>query len=345
MVGSDGELRRSALTNQSQSPTELVIDLTSQFMVSRSIQMLAEIGVADALGDTPLDAAALAAKTGTNAEALHRVMRLATTHGVFALVAEKFSHTPASRLLRSDHPQSLRAWARMMGAEINWSAYGKFDHTLRTGKPARELLTNGNFFSDYLPKHPEVAKLFDESMTSAAHRRISAVLEVYDFSPYKTIADIGGGRGHLIRAVLEKTPSSNGILFDLPHAAEPAHAFNIPHLTIRTGDFFKTPLPVADAYLLMMVIHDWSDEESVRILQAVRRAAPKDAKLILLERSLAGSGEPEIGVRMDIHMLVALTGKERTREEFAKLYSAAGFKLDRVIETAGGVSILEGSVA
>ena len=330
----------------STSPTELIVDLTTQFMVSRAIQMLAEIGVADALGDaSSMTAAELATKLGANADALQRVMRLAASHGVFAFSNGKFAHTDASRLLGSDHPHSMRAWARMMGADINWSAYSKFLHTLRTGEPARELFTDGDFFSNYLPRHPEVARLFDESMTAAAHRRIDAVLKAYDFSRYKTIADIGGGRGHLIRAVLENAPSARGILFDLPHAVAPTRALNVPRLTITAGDFFKTLLPIADAYLLMMVIHDWNDEDSVRILRAVRRAAPAHAKLLLIERVLTDSDESDIGKRMDIHMLVALSGRERTRAEFDALYKATGFRLDRAVDTGGGVSVIEGSVA
>ena len=177
--------------------------------------------------------------------------------------------------------------------------------------------------------------------TSASKRSTSA----YDFSPFGTIADIGGGRGHLIRGVLEATPTAKGILFDLPHAVDPTRALNVPRLTIIGGDFFKTDLPGCDAYMLMAVIHDWSDEESRRILGAVKQAAPPHAKLLLIERVIEDGPGAAIARRMDIHMLVALSGKERTRGEFEALFKSAGFMLDRVIPTKGGASILEGSIA
>jgi hypothetical protein len=328
-----------------QSPAEILYDLSTMHMVARSLQVVADMGVADALGDEPMSAEALAEKVGANAEALNRVLRLMANYGVFAVEDGRFRHTPASRQMREDAPDSMRAWIRSTGMELNWQSYGKMEHTVRTGEPARRLFTGGDFFADYLPQHPETAKLFNEAMTSAAHRRVTAITNAYDFSPYGTIADIGGGRGHLIRGVLEATPSAQGILFDLPHAVDPTRELNVPRLTIIGGNFFETPLPQADAYMLMAVIHDWSDEESVRILSAVRKVAPPHAKLLLIERVIADGDVPDIGRRIDIHMLVALTGKERTRGDFEALYQAAGFRLDRVIPANGGASILEGSVA
>jgi hypothetical protein len=109
------------------------------------------------------------------------------------------------------------------------------------------------------------------------------------------------------------------------------------------GSFFNDPLPRADAYLVMHVIHDWDDDESVRILRAVRRAAPGHARLLVIERVITDGPGSEGGKRMDIHMMTALSGRERTRAEFEKLFAASGFSLDKVILTAAGTSILEGA--
>ena len=314
-------------------------------MVARSLQVVAEMGVADILGAAPMSANALADRLKLHPDALARVLRLLATYGVFAETDGAFHHTPSSRLMRSDDPNSMRPWIRMMGAPINWSAYGAFDHALRTGTSARELFTDGDFFADYLPRHPETAKLFNESMASAARQRVKAVIDAYDFSPFDTIADIGGGRGHLIRGVLDARPGAKGILFDLPHAVEPTRALGVPRLTIIVGDFFKTELPHADAYMLMAVIHDWSDEESIQILRAVRKAAPPHAKLLLIERVIEDAPGAAMARRMDIHMLTALSGRERTRQEFTTLFRSAGFNLDRIVPATGGASILEGTIA
>ncbi|MFZ1989128.1 MAG: methyltransferase [Alphaproteobacteria bacterium] len=326
-----------------RNPSANIVDLSTAYFVSRVLHVVAELGVADVLGDTPMTAAELAAKTNTNPDAMFRALRLMSSHGIFAMAGDKFTHTDGSRLLRQDHPRSLRPWVRMMGAPLNWNTYGLFDHTMRTGEPARSELIEGDFFADYLPKHPELGKLFDESMTSAARQRIPEIVKAYDFSKFATIADIGGGRGHLIDAVLAATPSAKGILFDLPHVVAKAERRSGERLSIAGGSFFESKLPVADAYLIMHVIHDWSDEESIDILKAIHRAAPKHTKLLMIERVITDGPGSEGGKRMDIHMLAALSGRERTHAEFEKLFTASGFSLDRAILTAAGTSILEGS--
>src|SRR5690606_27653127 len=98
-----------------------------------------------------------------------------------------------------------------------------------------------------------------------------------------TIGDIGGGSGHLLRAVLDAVPPARGVLFDLPHVIEQNAALASERLTLQPGDFFVDELPPCDAYLLMEIVHDWGDDESIAILQAVRRAAPPHAKVLLIE--------------------------------------------------------------
>jgi O-methyltransferase domain len=328
------------MTTESR-PGDNVTGLATLYFVSRTLHVVAELGVADALGEAPMTAEALANKVGAHPQALYRVLRLLASRGVFEEHDGAFVHSPGSRLLREDHPQSLRPWVRMMGAPLNWQAYERLDYSVRTGKSARDLLIEGDFFADYLPKHPELGKLFDQSMTSAARQRIPALIAAYDFSRYKLIADIGGGRGHLIDAVLAATPSARGILFDLPHVVARAEKSAGDRLTILGGSFFKDPLPKADGYLVMHVIHDWSDQESIEILSNVRKAAPKGARIIVIERVVSDAPGPDIGKVMDVHMLAALSGRERTCSEFEALFAAAGLRLERVVPSATAASLLE----
>ena len=120
-------------------------------------------------------------------------------------------------------------------------------------------------------------------MTAKAEADITAVLATYDFTPFHRIADIGGGRGHLLRAVLDAPPEADGMLFDLPIVIDTLTVDDQPRLTAQAGDFFVDPLPAADAYLLMDVLHDWPDEQCVSILTAIRRAAPAGAVLLIIE--------------------------------------------------------------
>jgi hypothetical protein len=181
-------------------------------------------------------------------------------------------------------------------------------------------------------------------MTGKAQADIAAVIESYDFSHFASIADVGGGHGHLLAAILRANPSVHGVLFDLPQVIQSAQAVASGRLKLQGGDFFQDALPVCDAYTLMEVIHDWSDRDAKAILSAVRRAAAKGAKLLLIEQMLPDASIPNSPALLDIAMMTLLGGKQRTRSEYARLYEDAGFRLDGVISMpAAASSIIEGT--
>jgi hypothetical protein len=324
----------------SPDPFETLRHMAAGYGLTRGLHVVAELAVADALDETPRTAAELAASVGANPESLGRVLRLLSAHGVFEACDGKFRHSQASRMLRTDHPQSMRDFARMFGLPPFWDAFAAMERAIRTGRPASDAVAGGGIWS-YFSQHPEESAIFNATMTAKARGQTVGVLAAYDFSGLGVIGDIGGGRGHLLSAVLEHVPTARGVLFDLPHViADPAGAVS-PRLARQGGDFFRDELPACDAYLLMEVIHDWGDAESVAILKAIRRAAPPHARLILIEELVPDDPGPAWAKLLDIHMLVLLGGKQRTRAEYERLFDAAGFSLEREIATGAGVTILE----
>jgi hypothetical protein len=304
--------------------------------------MVANLGVADSLDETPRTASDLAASVGAHPDALGRVLRLLAAHGVFEMQGgDTFRHSPASRLLRTDHPQSMRAFARMPGLPILWSSFGAMEHSVRTGLPAASEVFLGGFWA-YLAQHPEEGRVFNAAMAGKAHGAVAGILASYDFSGFGLIGDIGGGSGHLLRAVLDDAaPTARGVLFDLPHVIEEAAGVASERLTLQAGDFFRDALPTCDAYLLMEIIHDWADEEAVAILQAIRRAAPAHAKLLLIETIVPDDPGPDWSKVLDIIMLTLVGGRQRTQQEYEALLAQSGFVLQREIDTRAGISILE----
>ena len=323
-----------------QHPANTLLELSMFYAVPRCLTVIADLGVADKLDDNPRTAAELAASVGADANALARALRLVASYGVFEARKDGYVHTPASRLLRSDHPQSMRAYVRMIGFPIYWKGFEILDHTIRTGKSTMEEVTPGGAWA-YLVSHPEESRIFDQAMTDKARGQVAGILATYDFSTFTTIADIGGGRGHLLEAVLNATPNATGVLFDQPHVV--ADVKPSARLKTQGGDFFKNTLPVCDAYMIMQVIHDWSDGEALQILKGIRRVAPPHAKLLLIEAIVPEHADPSWIKMLDIFMMTLLNGKERTRPEFEKLLASAGFKLDKVLEIGLGTSILEAS--
>ena len=324
-----------------REPVELLWSLSYGFVLSRCLQAVAELGVAEELTDEPVSVEQLATRCGADADALRRVLRLLAAHGVFAFDGG-IRHTPASRLLRRDHPISMCSLVRMLGLPLHARSLAVIEHTLRTGAPAVEMIDPRGPWA-YLQDHPGERKLFDDAMMAKAAADIQAVLGAYDFGRFGTIADIGGGRGHLVRAVLDAVPTARGVLFDLPDVID---RLDLGHerMTAHAGDFFVDPLPPADAYMLMDVLHDWPDAQCVRILGAIRAAAP--APTVLIVESVPDDAEPSrLALARDVLMLALTGGRERTPAELNRLLHAVGFGTGTVIETGGGVRIFEATAA
>jgi hypothetical protein len=322
------------------TPFDTLTEALGGLLVGHCLTSVANFKVADALGDTPRTAAELAAETGANPEALHRMLRLLAARGVFACSEDRFAHTAASQLLRADHPYSMRDFVAIFGTPAGAELLGYCDYTLQTGKPVPYKVNPGGFFA-LLQADPEFGGLFNVAMTSKARLQIASITAAYDFTGRESIADIGGGLGHLLQAVLAAAPQAKGVLFDLPQVIESAAAAASDRLHLQPGDFFKDPLPAADTYLIMDVIHDWDDEQTTALLSAVRKAALPQARVLVIETILADVPGPDWSKIMDMIMLLITGGRQRTRSEHEQLLTKAGFRLDRVIPTMADVSILE----
>jgi hypothetical protein len=234
---------------------------------------------------------------------------------------------------------SMRPFVRMFNQPVFHKASAALEHSVRTGAPSVETFEPRGAWA-YLHDHPEEAEIFNQAMTAKAAGDTSAVLNAYDFTRFATIADIGGGRGHLLRAVLDAAPSARGVLFDLPDVIAMADVEH-PRLTAQPGDFFSDSLPAADAYILMEVLHDWSDRDAIEILSAVRTAARPGATLLVIEGLLPEEGADPAALTMDVMMLFMAGGRERTPNQFSALFNEAGFKLVRVVETGSRMRIAE----
>jgi len=326
------------------NPFETLKQIAAGACLPRCLHVIAELGVADALGDEPRTATELATSVGAHPDALHRVLRLLSAHGVFELRGSHVSHSPASRLLQANHPQSMRSLARMFGLPINWSPYLELRHTVETGQPASGKTLPGGYWN-YFEHDSSAAQIFNEAMAAKARGQVAGIMAAYDFSRFKLIADIGGGRGHLLSAVLNSTPAAKGVLFDSPHVIRDASAVAADRITLQAGDFFADALPVCDLYLLMEVIHDWDDDKASKILSAVRRAASRKATLLVLESMVPDDPAPDFIKTLDIVMLTLLGGKQRSFAEYQELLRNSGFLVAREIPTRAGISILEASAA
>lgn len=325
-------------------PQEVLIGRAIDFITTRVLFLVAELGVADHLGDGPRSVEELAAATGTHSPVLARLLRALVSAGVLAQPQPgMFALTDLGACLRSDHPASLRAVMRIFDGPLG-AGIVRLDHTARTGRPASEAALGMGFF-DYLLAHPEQGAVFNEAMTELRQLFVPAVLAAYDFSDISTLVDVGGGHGFFLTRVMEANPGMKGIVFDLPEVAQgAAAALETAGFSGRSevvaGSFFEAVPPGGDAYLLSWIIHDWEEELALSILRTCRTAMGPEARLLLVEAVLPEEGEEPFARALDVAMLL-LGGQERTEAEYADLLARAGFELTRVVPTEAPLSVIE----
>jgi PPOX class F420-dependent enzyme/OxyR family protein len=314
--------------------------------VAQAVYVAARLQIADHLAGGAKTAARLAEMSGAQAPSLYRLLRALASLGVFAEGPDgKFSLTPMAEFLRSDAPGSLRAAALHFGDPYWWSTMGELLYCVETGLPAPQHL-HGMDEWEYLVLHPETSAIFNDSMTDNTRRQVPAILAAYDFSGIDTLVDVAGGHGALLAAILHAYPPMHGVLFDLPSvAAETGPRLQAAGVadrcTIMGGNMFESVPDGGDAYLLKLILHDWSDERAAQILGNLRDTMSPEARLLLIEHVIQPGNEPQPAKLLDLIMLVNLGGRERTAAEWEDLLGAAGFELARVVPTRAGVSIIE----
>lgn len=313
--------------------------------LSRAICTVADLGVADHIQPgTCRSATQLAKATGSDERSLYRTLRFLASHGLFReTVTGEFDHTALSAVLRGDAPASYRAAAQLF--HQMFAAWDGLDHAVRSGEPGFTKVFGKPVF-EYLGAHPELAPAFDAGMTSLHGHETEAMIAAYDFAAVQVLADIGGGNGSLLGALLQHYPTMRGMLFDLGHVVGRAKT----HLRryelgercqVIEGSFFESMPAGADAYLFRHILHDWTDEQCAQILGRCRAVIPAHGRLLVVECLIPTGNEPSGAKDYDMTMMVFPGGLERTEAEFRALFLRAGFELTAVKPTSTMVSVLE----
>jgi orsellinic acid C2-O-methyltransferase len=324
-------------------------EMISGYMISQIISVSATLGLADQLADRPMSAEALAKTIATHPDALARLLRALSALGLTEQSkAGIFSLARLGALLRSDTANSLRPLALMHDGGGTWQAWGDLLHTLRTGETAFNHVFGMGAFQ-YGGLHPERAAMFGGYMAGLTQRSVQAILAVLDFSKARDIIDIGGGNGVLLSAILAAFPQAKGVVFDtpagIPGAAQRLEEACVLHrCDIVTGDFFDAVPHGGDTYILKSVLHDWSDEQSVAILNNCHHAMRPDSTLVVIERLLPEQVLPDDTHReiimMDVQMLVTTGGRERTKSQYDALFAAAGLTAIAAKPTASPFTVM-----
>ncbi|MCV7195346.1 methyltransferase [Mycobacterium angelicum] len=328
-------------------PQAALMEMILSAWSAQAIAAAADLGIADALAKGPMSARELAAAVSADADAVSRLMRALIGHGIFRQRRDgRYALTPLGDPLRSDAKMSVRGMARWVGTPQEREHWSQLTQAIRTGHSVVEEL-RGKVFFDYLSSEPDLAAIFNQAMTSTSELAVAPVVAAYDFSAFATVVDVGGGHGRLLAAVLTAAPHARGILFDQPKVVSGASSVLSEHhvtdrVQIAEGSFFDDDIPSGgDAYVLKFIIHDWTDDDAVRILRNVRAAAGAGKKVLLVEQVIPEHNRDFLGKWLDLEMLVLGSARERTAAEYEQLLSRAGLQMTRVIETVSPFGVIE----
>lgn len=301
-----------------------------------ALRAAARLGVADALGDQPMSVTDLAAAVKTEPKPLRRLLRALSCYGVFAERPDgTFAHTEVSRLLREDDPGSLRAITLWCTEPWTWDAWPLLDEAVRTGRNVVEDLYGKEFFPYLNEDAPESADVFNRAMTTSSVQSARDVAEFLDLSGCSSVADLGGGQGHVVASLLDKYPAMHGTLLDLPRVVENA----VPRLRpggdlcdrarVVPGDVRESVPVRADVYVIKNIL-EWDDESTVRTLRNVREAGGPGARVVVIENLVDDTPSMRFSTAMDLMLLLNVGGAKHTTESMVARLTDAGLVINDI---------------
>lgn len=355
MVKLDSEEQQSLASVDSVLQWKIVNVLDGAWK-ARALGVATELGVPDLLAQGPRTIGELASATHTHPSSLYRLLRSLAALGLFAelpsgdseLEAKRFQLTECSSYLCSQRKGSLYPIVKLMMSKWNWRTWERFDYSIRTGLPAFDYV-QGKAVWEYFQDEPEEYSLLENAFTALSGITNTSILDVYDFSKFGTIVDVGGGHGSLLLSILQTATCARGILFDRQNVVNEARSSFIQALDPGRwecigGDFLQDSLPNADLYLLKSVLHNWSDEHCIQILKQCRCTMQPVGKILIIESVIPSIQVQVDDVRalMDLEMLLhTVGGQERTEDEYRRLLEQAGLTMTQIIQTSSFYSVIE----
>ncbi|TYB64313.1 SAM-dependent methyltransferase [Nonomuraea sp. PA05] len=324
--------------------TRYLIDEALGYVYPGALRAAASLGVADLLAGGPLTVADLAGRTGVHEDGLRRVLRVLATRGVFEELPDgRFALTPTGQSLRSDVPLSARPAVLMLTDTTLWRPAGEVELSLRQGGSVFEDLFGMSFF-DYIARNQQTAAAFHTGMAAFSDQENELIAASYDFPGSGAVVDVGGGHGGFLLEILRRRPGLDGVLMDEEHVVA-GHRLDTEEVKGRwrlaPGDFFTEVPAGANVYVVKRILHDWDDDGCVTILRNCRRAMVPGGRILVVDAVIPPGNEPHQAKAVDMMLMTAFPGRERTEPEFARLLAAAGLRIARIVPTGTVVSIVE----
>lgn len=327
-----------------------LIRLASGYWLAKAVSTAADLGLADALEGGPLEIDELARRLRADADALERLLRVLVGAGIFERDdgSGRIGLNGAAGPLRSDHPQSVRAMVRMLGAE-SFRAWARLTETVERGTPAFDL-EFGRPFYEHLDRDREARRLFDRAMRERHPALQPELVPALSLGGARHLLDVGAGMGELSARALERHPALRATLVDTPESLSTAgdrlrEAGVMERAALHaTRRLDELPGP-ADHVVVASLIHNLDDEAAVGVLRACREALAQGGRVTIAEIVLPPVPESSYAALLDLNMLVLFNGRERTIEEHAALLARAGLLLEGADPLDGRMTLIRAGAA
>lgn len=318
------------------SDYENVIDIIFGRWKSQILYAGVKLGIFDFVSHDPKSADEIADKLNLDRLLTYRLLRALGSIGLLKEYPDHlFSVSGMGEILSRDSPRTLRGVALLEEGPEHYAIWKHLTAMVQDGKQDGFIREFGQKIFDYASSHPSYVDVFNQAMSSYSAIQTKWVLDAlagYDFSKIQHICDVGGGHGHLLCGLLLEYPHVKGSVLERDQVINNkellwANKLGIApeRCTYVAGNMF-TKVPSADVYFMKMILHDWNDEECLQILSNIYRASPNGARLFIVEHVVPGPETPHFSKLFDIHMLCALSGRERTEAEYQTLLQKAGFR-------------------
>jgi hypothetical protein len=311
-----------------------------------------KLGIFDCVTSVPKNATYIANELKLDCALTYRLLRALASLGLLRQeLNHDFSITTQGELLRKDHPQTLRGISLLEESPEHYAIWKHLPDMIIDGKQDAFIREYGQKIFEYADRNPQYAKVFNQAMNSYSRIQtafVSEALDGYDFSNIHHICDVGGGQGHLLCNLLQKYPHLKGSILELGSVTRNKDLLWASKMgldercTYVIGDMFNE-VPPADAYIMKMILHDWSDNECVKILSNIHRSSPNEGKVFIVEHLIPVPEIPHFSKFFDIHMMCVASGRERTIEEYTILLERSGWKHANTFHPRSGLmGVIEG---
>ena len=322
-----------------------ILELLSGKWIAQAVSAAATLGVSDTLGDAELSIEALAGRLECDPGMLERLLAVLVGEGLYERTPSgRYRATASGRMLKSG-PDGLGALASFTGSATQWAPWAALSDAIRQGRPAFEL-THETGLYEWLDTHPGDARLYDEGIERFTSSVVDALVDRPELADVRQVVDIGGGLGSLVAGLLSRWSHLEAVLLDrapvLAHASEALAQRGVrTRCQLVAGDLREALPRGGDLYVLKHILHNWSDEDVVRILRGVRLASEPQGRVWIIEGVLVPGTQRSLPRLMDLEMMVLFgRGRARSKAEFRDLLHEAGLSMDRATHPLGGFARL-----